>query len=145
MIGMFLTSTESRKIPSPRWSTFTRFRWTLFALFLALAFCSNSSSLAQEAEIEFFEKKIRPVLIERCYKCHSAESKKLKGKFLLDSREGLLKGGETGPAIVAGKPEKSLLISALRYEDLEMPPKNKLSADPRDGKASKEKGGIDVE
>jgi hypothetical protein len=131
-----------------------------FLLLLLPALAAGEPAAAQQAEIEFFEKRIRPVLVERCYKCHSAESKKLKGKFLLDTREGLLKGGESGPAIVAGKPEKSLLISALRYEDLEMPPKNKLSdaaindfilwikkgaADPRDGEARQEKGGIDVE
>jgi len=131
-----------------------------FLLLLLPALAAGEPAAAQQAELEFFEKKIRPVLIERCYKCHSAESKKLKGKLLLDTREGLLKGGESGPAIVAGRPEKSLLISALRYEDLEMPPKNKLSdavindfvlwikkgaADPRDGAARKEKEGIDVE
>ena len=78
---------------------------------------------------EFFEKKIRPVLVERCYECHSAESKKLKGNFRLDSRQGLLKGGDSGPAIVPGAPEKSLLIKAVRYtdEDLQMPPKHQLT------------------
>ncbi|HEV3029204.1 MAG TPA: DUF1549 domain-containing protein, partial [Planctomycetota bacterium] len=77
--------------------------------------------------LEFFEKKIRPVLVERCYSCHSGEAKKLKGELYLDSREGLLKGGETGPSILPGDPEKSLLIKALRYsEDLKMPPKGKL-------------------
>src|SRR6266478_612047 len=74
---------------------------------------------------EFFEKKIRPLLVEHCYKCHSAQSEKLKGGLLLDTREGLLKGGDTGPAIFAGDPEKSLLIKAVRYidEDLLMPPR----------------------
>src|SRR5437870_5897440 len=80
-------------------------------------------------ELEFFEKKIRPLLVERCYECHSAESKKLKGNFRLDSRQGLLKGGDSGPAIVPGAPEKSLLIKAVRYtdEDLQMPPKHQLT------------------
>src|SRR6185295_5690775 len=78
--------------------------------------------------VEFFEKKIRPVLIEKCYSCHSADAKKVKGELLVDSREGLLKGGETGPALVPGDPEKSLLIHALRYTDeLKMPPKNRLA------------------
>jgi len=79
------------------------------------------------AGVEFFEKKIRPLLAEQCYKCHSAESEKLKGKLLLDSQEGLLKGGESGPVVVPGDPERSLLIKAVRYtdKDLQMPPKNK--------------------
>jgi len=82
--------------------------------------------------IEFFEQKIRPLLVERCYECHSADAKKLKGGLLLDTKEGVLKGGDTGPAIVPGEPEKSLLIKAVRYgsEELQMPPKNKkLSAE----------------
>src|SRR5438067_8649345 len=79
--------------------------------------------------IEFFEKKIRPVLMDKCYSCHSAEAKKLKGELYLDSREGLLKGGETGPALVPGKPDESRLIEAIRYgnPDLQMPPKAKLT------------------
>ena len=79
--------------------------------------------------LEFFEKKIRPVLSDKCYKCHSAQSAKVKGGLLLDSRETLLKGGDTGPAIVPGIPEKSLLIKAIHYEDeeLQMPPKEQLT------------------
>jgi len=81
--------------------------------------------------IEFFEKKIRPLLVEHCYKCHSAESEKVKGGLRLDTRAGLLKGGDTGPAIVPGDPEKSLLIKAVRYtdKDLQMPPKDKKLPD----------------
>jgi len=79
------------------------------------------------AGVEMFEKHIRPIFVENCYKCHSAEAEKVKGGLLLDTREGILKGGETGPAIVPGNPEKSLLIKAVRYtdENLQMPPKNK--------------------
>src|SRR5437899_9417434 len=82
-------------------------------------------------DFEFFEKKIRPLLAENCYKCHSAQSEKLKGGLLLDSRDGVLKGGETGPAIIPGEPEKSLLIKAVRYTDkeLQMPPKDKKLSD----------------
>jgi hypothetical protein len=81
--------------------------------------------------VEFFEKKIRPVLSERCYSCHSAQAEKLKGSLFLDTREGLLKGGDTGPAIVAGDPKKSLLLKAVHWEDddLKMPPKKKLAAE----------------
>src|SRR5213594_1365495 len=78
-------------------------------------------------DFDFFEKKIRPLLAENCYKCHSAQSEKLKGGLLLDTREGLLKGGDTGPAIVPGDAERSLLIKAVRYtdKDLRMPHKDK--------------------
>src|SRR5438876_8860500 len=79
------------------------------------------------AGVEFFEKKIRPIFVEHCYQCHSKDAEKVKGGLLLDTREGLLKGGDTGPALVAGDPEKSLLIKAVRYtdENLQMPPKGK--------------------
>ena len=80
--------------------------------------------------IDFFEKKIRPVLIEHCYKCHSTEAEKLKGGLLLDSRDSMVQGGDGGPALVPGQPEKSRIIQAVRYTDqeLQMPPKEKLSA-----------------
>ncbi len=79
-------------------------------------------------DAEFFEKRIRPLLIEKCHKCHSTQSEKLKGGLKLDSRDALIKGGDTGPALVPGSPEKSLLIKAVGYEDkdLQMPPKAKL-------------------
>ena len=76
------------------------------------------------ADLQFFEAKIRPVLSEECYKCHSHQADRVKGKLMLDSRDGLLLGGATGPAIMPGKPDDSLLIQAIRYtdEDLQMPP-----------------------
>jgi mono/diheme cytochrome c family protein len=83
-----------------------------------------------KAGLDFFESNIRPILANNCYKCHSSESTKLKGGLSLEYHESMLKGGDTGPAIVPGNPEKSLLIKAVRYEDpdLQMPPKgNKLS------------------
>jgi hypothetical protein len=81
-------------------------------------------------DLAFFESKIRPVLAEHCYSCHSAKAKKPKGKLLLDTASGLRKGGESGPAIVPGEPDKSLLIRALRHTDpdLKMPPERKLPA-----------------
>ena len=85
--------------------------------------------LLQDPEgLKLFEEKIRPVLIEKCYSCHSAEAKKVKGDLWLDTREATLKGGETGPAVVPGDLDKSLLIKAVRWasDDLKMPPKNKL-------------------
>jgi hypothetical protein len=81
-------------------------------------------------QADFFESKIRPVLADHCFKCHSANVKKVKGGLHLDSREAMLKGGDSGPALVPERPEKSRLIEAVRYEnvDLQMPPKGKLPA-----------------
>jgi hypothetical protein len=82
------------------------------------------------AGLDLFERKVRPVLVEHCSKCHSAEAekaKKLKAGLLVDSRAGLLKGGDSGPAVIPGKARDSLLIRALHYgDDLRMPPKGKL-------------------
>jgi hypothetical protein len=80
-------------------------------------------------KIEFFENKIRPVLVKECFECHSAKAAKVRGGFLLDTREGLLRGGDTGPAIVPGKPGESLLLKTLYHEKgekLKMPPKQPL-------------------
>jgi hypothetical protein len=76
----------------------------------------------------FFEAKIRPVLVAQCGKCHAQTAEKVRGGLRLDSREGLRRGGDSGPAVVPGKPEASLLIRAIRYrdEELRMPPKAKL-------------------
>lgn len=84
-------------------------------------------------DLQFFEQKIRPVLVERCYACHSAESGKPAAGLLVDSRAALRRGGDRGAAVVPGDPDASLLIKALRYTDsrIQMPPKKeggKLSA-----------------
>jgi mono/diheme cytochrome c family protein len=120
---------------------------------LAILLLASSSALAADpAGIAFFEQKVRPVLVEHCYSCHSAEAKKLKGNLYLDSKAGWEKGGDSGePVIVPGKPEASLLIRTVQHleADMEMPPKKpklpdaviadlvtwvKMSApDPRDG------------
>lgn len=83
---------------------------------------------ADEMGLEFFEKKIRPVLVEHCQPCHAADARKLGGSLLLDHRDGIRAGGDSGAAIEPGKPEDSLLIKAIRYTDesLKMPPKGKL-------------------
>src|SRR5436305_221645 len=77
-----------------------------------------------QKDIDFFENRIRPVLVERCAKCHSAERKQSKGGLKLDSREHILKGGDSGAAVIPGDPERSLLIRAIRRTDKEhqMPP-----------------------
>jgi hypothetical protein len=80
------------------------------------------------AEIEFFEKEVRPILAERCYECHSAKKQPPEANLLLDRRAGVLQGGDTGPAAIAGNPEKSALVKGIRYDDaeLQMPPTGKL-------------------
>lgn len=77
--------------------------------------------------IQFFEKSIRSVLVDHCYKCHSAKATKIKAGLVLDTEQGLLEGGDSGPALVPHQPNKSLLIEAIRHEGgLEMPPTGKL-------------------
>jgi hypothetical protein len=80
------------------------------------------------ADVDFFESKVRPLLIQNCHECHSTKAKKQKGGLLLDSRAAILAGGDTGPAVVPGHPEKSLLIEAVRQTNgkLMMPKKGKL-------------------
>src|SRR5262245_40315234 len=86
-----------------------------------------SAAAPTAAQIDFFETRVRPILAENCYKCHSRQAERVKGGLFLDSRDGVLKGGESGPVLVPGDPEKSLLIKAVRYSDpdLQMPPKGK--------------------
>ena len=122
----------------------------------------DAAASSDAAGIDFFEKKIRPVLVQECYQCHSAEAagqKKLKGGLQLDTRDAARQGGDSGPAVVPGKPDESLLVNALRHEDFEMPPKGKLpdaviadfvkwielgAPDPRTGPASAAARQIDI-
>lgn len=85
------------------------------------------NALAPE-KLEFFESKVRPILVQRCYECHSGQES--NGGLRLDYREGLLKGGDSGPALQADEPQGSLLLRAIRYQnaDLQMPPSGKLDA-----------------
>ena len=84
---------------------------------------------AADNGFEFFESRIRPLLVEHCYECHSGSAKKVKGGLRLDSRQGWVKGGESGPAIVPGHPDDSLLIRGVHYwdKDFTMPPDAPLS------------------
>ena len=85
---------------------------------------------AESADIAFFERDIRPLLAEHCLECHSVESGKRKGGLLLDSREGIAQGGDSGPALLPGNPEERGIVSATRWNnaDLRMPPKKPLDA-----------------
>ena len=129
----------------------------------AVATAWGQESKSDPGGITFFESKIRPVLVEHCYQCHSAQAqnkKKLKANLLLDTRDGLRKGGDSGPAVVPGKPSASILLKALRHDDLRMPPGGKLpesviadfekwivlgAPDPRDGKSLVQSEKIDWE
>jgi hypothetical protein len=100
--------------------------------FLCLAALGGTVRAAPAATdgpaVELFEKKVRPILVEHCYRCHSA-AKKVRGGLTLDSRDGLRKGGDNGPVLVPGRPDDSRLILAVRQtDDLKMPPKSKLPA-----------------
>jgi hypothetical protein len=102
---------------------------TLFILGIlcwTVSVVADDDTVPTQEQLTFFETKIRPVLIASCYECHASDAKIIQGGLRLDSRAGLLKGGDTGTAIVPGKPDGSLLIQALRYSDIEMPPKGKL-------------------
>lgn len=81
---------------------------------------------ATAVDVDFFERRIRPVLVEKCFSCHSTEAKSVKGELLLDSKDASRRGGESGAAIIPGDPDNSLLLSALRYDGFEMPPSGKL-------------------
>ena len=84
-----------------------------------------------EKNIELFETKIRPVLVENCYKCHSVKAGKSKGGLLLDTKAGIREGGDNGPAVVPGNPAESFLFLAISHAqpDLEMPPKKERMRD----------------
>ena len=133
---------------------------TVFVTVAGTAFGGHSAHAAGPQDFRDFEKHIRPVLVEHCYSCHSAKAEKVKGGLLLDTREGIRRGGDSGPAVVPGTPGESLLLGALRYEGFEMPPGGRLpdetvakfeawiaagAPDPRDGVAPEAKPTVDVE
>ena len=102
---------------------------TLSGLLAAATASFFAATAAADDGLDLFESEVRPLLIERCYACHSADADEAKGGLYLDSRDGLLAGGGGGPAIEPGEPEASPLIWAVRYDDplLKMPPDGRLS------------------
>ncbi len=139
---------------------------TLFLLLGGDALVAQESGVASTTtptaisseQAEFFEAKIRPVLVEHCYECHAADSKIIRGGLLVDSREALRAGGDSGPAVVPGQIDESLLLEAMRHESYEMPPDKKLpdeviadfevwiaggAADPRDDATTAAPPGVD--
>ena len=122
----FAKASDDKKTPptaKPISATLQRAALLTFILTFTLAASAADSALSS-ADTQFFETKIRPILDEQCYKCHSHTADKIKGGLMLDSRDAILHGGSSGPIIVPGKPDDSLLIQALRYTDpdLKMPP-----------------------
>ncbi len=121
-------------LTSPRLRNFAAFSVLLVIVSLAdqsVCWAADESSYDKlshdKAEhLEFFEKQIRPLLVRRCYECHAGDER--SGGLLLDSRDGLMRGGDSGASVVVGKPENSLLVEAVLYknEDLQMPPDGKL-------------------
>lgn len=105
----------------------------LILVAVATVGCLGNAAFSQDdrAGFEFFEAKIRPVLVKHCYECHSKDSGKARGGLRVDTRDALLRGGDTGPAVVPKSLDKSLLLQAILYEQLnyQMPPKGKLSAE----------------
>jgi hypothetical protein len=109
----------------------------LFSALCAIAVCLSQPVIAEDldaSKVEFFEAKVRPLLVAHCYECHSeeaAKADKLQGGLRLDNRAGVQQGGESGPIVVPGKPNESALIISVRYADkaLQMPPKEPLSTD----------------
>src|SRR5947209_6804748 len=102
-------------------------RLALMLAFLPVA-APHATADDDPAAVEFFEAKVRPLLVERCWSCHGGG--KAKGGLRLGTRAEAMAGGDTGPAIVPGKPDESLLVEAIQYgDDLRMPPKSKLPAE----------------
>ncbi|MCB1090809.1 MAG: PSD1 domain-containing protein [Verrucomicrobiae bacterium] len=100
-------------------------RTTLLTATFAFAIGLGPLILLGEEGVAFFESSIRPVLVEHCYECHSVREGKSKGGLRVDDRDALFRGGDSGPSVIAGKPNESLLLKAIRHDDpdLEMPPR----------------------
>jgi len=109
----------------PLRSNLTKF-FLLFTLVSSDVWAEESAEEPSAQQVQFFEAKIRPVLVKQCYSCHSSDAKIVRGGLLLDSKAGVLAGGDSGPAVVPGKVKASLLLSAIRHDEFEMPPKGKL-------------------
>jgi cytochrome c553 len=104
-------------------------RWIAFTVILTLNLPLPALAQQDVRKVEFFEKQVRPILAEHCYKCHGTPGKPHKGMLNLADRTAAFAGGSSGPAIIPGSPEKSLLIQSLGHEgEIRMPPKGKLSA-----------------
>lgn len=103
---------------------------TCLGLLVVSSAQANDAPAFSDSSLDFFEKQVRPLLAAKCSECHAGGDREPKGGLRLDSREAVLKGGDTGPAVELDKPAKSLFLSAINYGDVyQMPPKSKMSAD----------------
>jgi hypothetical protein len=91
----------------------------ILCVFVAAVHASESQESSRQ-QLDFFESKIRPVLVEYCYECHSSQSKIVQGGMRLDDRQAIQKGGDSGAAVVPGDREASLILRALRYDGFEI-------------------------
>lgn len=107
-------------------SSASSIRCAVAASLVCQALFANSAAADRPDSIEFFENRIRPVLVQHCYECHSAGADEIGGSLMLDSSGAMMSGGDSGPAIAPGDVEASVLVSAIRYESSEMPPQGKL-------------------
>jgi len=105
----------------------------LFFISLLSGLCCTLPAVAQQTppvftaeQTTWFENRVRPLLAEHCFECHSSTAKTIRAGLKLDSRAAVLQGGDTGPAIITARPDESLLIQAVRWQGLEMPPAGKL-------------------
>ena len=162
-IEQIVMTTTPYPVPSRLASALVAVCLTALPLTLAAAGLEAAGEAKIDPEhLRFFETKIRPLLADACYKCHSEDAGKTKGGLALDSKQALLQGGDSGAAIVPGSPSRSLLIEAIHWkdEDMQMPPKEKLSdeqiadlekwvrlgaPDPREGAAPLARTEIDIE
>jgi mono/diheme cytochrome c family protein len=98
----------------------------LLTLVFVLGAWANSTRADEAAML--FEKSVRPLFERKCFECHSSKADELKGKLKLETIEQVLKGGATGPAVIAGDVENSFLLRAIRYQedDFQMPPSGRL-------------------
>ena len=113
---------------APKSAQSVRRKWGVVISFVCLTAATVPTASTADEGTKFFEKKIRPVLVEHCYKCHSGKYDKSEGGLRLDNREAMRDGGDSGAAVVPEEIEESLLISAILYNDdfYQMPPDNKL-------------------
>jgi hypothetical protein len=94
---------------------------------VVIADCAAPAAAEDDERMEFFERRIRPVLVKRCYECHSGQADEIKGGLRVDSRDAIRRGGDSGPAVVPEDADASLLIEAILYKSFEMPPDGRLS------------------
>ena len=124
---MLQLSSKLLRLIHPCWPPIVAACWPLVVcVLMAIGASDGLGAEPDRRGIEFFEKRIRPVLVKHCYECHSSKSDELGGELLLDTRDGTRQGGASGHAVVPGNLTDSLLISAIRFEDLEMPPEKQL-------------------